>query len=67
MHAIRTRFLFASALAVVLGTTIAIGQNGEILNDLANLTAPIEVAAQIVVDSTETSGSFTSYLPGSFK
>ena len=67
MHAIRTRFLFASALAVVLGTTIAIGQNGEILNDLANLTAPIEAAAQIVVDSTETSGSFTSYLPGSFK
>ena len=67
MHAIRTRFLFASALAVVLGTTIAIGQNGDMLNNMANLTAPIEAAAQIVVDSAETSGSFTSYLPGSFK
>ncbi len=67
MHAIRTRFLFASALAVVLGTTIAVGQNGEIMNNVANLTAPIEAAAQVVVDSAEKSGSFTSYLPGSFK
>ncbi len=67
MHAIRTRFLFASALAVVLGTAIAAGQNGAILNDLVNLTAPIEAAAQIVVDSADTASSFTSYLPGSFK
>lgn len=67
MHAIRTRFLIASALAVVLGATIIAGENGEIINNMANLTAPIEAAAQVVVDSAETSGSFTSYLPGSFK
>ena len=67
MHTIRTRFLIASALAVVLGATIIAGENGEIINNMANLTAPIEAAAQVVVDSAETSGSFTSYLPGSFK
>ena len=67
MHAIRTRFLFASALAVVLGTAIAVGQDGAMLNNMVNLTAPIEAAAQIVVDSADTAGSFTSYLPGSFK
>ena len=67
MYAIRTRFMIASALAVILGAILAVGENGEIANTLVNLTAPIEAAAQVVVDSAETSGSFTSYLPGSFK
>ncbi len=66
MHAIRTRFLIASALALVFGT-IAIGKSGEIVSNVVNLTAPIEAAAQVVVDSAETTGNFTSYLPGSFK
>lgn len=67
MPAIRTRFLFASALAVVLGATIAVSANGEMINNMVNLTAPIEAAAQVVADSAETSGNFTSYLPGSFR
>ena len=67
MYAIRTRFLIASALAVVLGAVIVVGENGEIISNMVNLTAPIEAAAQVVVDSAETSGGFTSYLPGSFK
>ncbi len=67
MHAIRTRFLIACALAVVLGATHVVSENGEIINNMVNLAAPIEAAAQVVVDSAETSGSFTSYLPGSFK
>ena len=67
MHTIRTRFLIASALAVAFGTTLAVGQNGEIANNVVNLAAPLEVAAHVVVDSAKTSGSFTSYLPGSFK
>ncbi len=67
MHAIRTRFLIASALAVMLGATVTVGKNGEIINSMANFTAPIEAAAQVVVDTADTSGSFTAYLPGSFK
>ena len=67
MHTLRTRFLIASALALVFGTTIAVGQNGEVVNNVVNLAAPLEVAAHVVADSAETSGSFTSYLPGSFK
>ena len=62
MHAIRTRFLIASALAVVLGATVVLGENGEIINNMVNLTAPIEAAAQVVVDSAETSGSFAASL-----
>lgn len=67
MHTIRNRFLIASALAVAFGTTIAVGQHGKIVNNVVNLAAPLEVAAHVVVDSAETSGAFTSYLPGSFK
>lgn len=67
MYAIRTRFLITSALAVVLGATLVLAENGEIIENMVNLTTPIEAAAQVVVDSAETSGSFTSYLPGSFK
>ena len=67
MHAKRTRLLIASALAVVLGATLIVRDNGEIINNVVNFAAPIEAAAQVVVDSAETSGSFTSYLPGSFK
>ena len=67
MHAIRTRFLYASALALVLGAAVVVGENGQIVNNMVNLTAPIEAAAQVVVDSAETSGNFTSYLPGSFR
>lgn len=67
MPAIRTRFLLASALAVVLGAAIAVSANGEMINNTVNLTAPIEAAAQVVVDTAETSGNFTSYLPGSFR
>ena len=66
MPAIRTRFLLASALAVVLGAAIA-SANGEMINNTVNLTAPIEAAAQVVVDTAETSGNFASYLPGSFR
>lgn len=67
MPAIRTRFLYASALALALGTVFVVGGNGQIVSNVANLTAPIEAAAQVVVDSAETSGNFTSYLPGSFR
>ena len=67
MPAIRTRFLIASVLAVGLGATIAVSKNGEIIDNMSNLAAPIEAAAQVVVDSAETSGNFTSYLPGNFR
>jgi hypothetical protein len=67
MHAIRSRFLYASALALVLGAAFVVGGNGQIANNMVNLTAPIEAAAQVVVDSAEPSGNFTSYLPGSFR
>ena len=67
MPAIRARFLLASALPVVLGAAIAVSANGEIINDMVNFAAPIEAAAQVVVDTAETSGNFTSYLPGSFR
>ncbi len=67
MYTIRTRLLIVSALALVFGTTIAVGKNGEIVNNIVNLAAPIETAAHVMADSAETSGNFTSYLPGSFK
>ena len=67
MQAIRTRFLYASALSLVLGVAFAVGENRQIVNNMVNLTAPIEAAAQVVVDSAETSGNFASYLPGSFR
>ncbi len=67
MYTIRTRFLYASALALVLSAAFAVGENGQIVSHVANLTAPIEAAAQVVVDSAETPGNFASYLPGSFR
>jgi hypothetical protein len=34
---------------------------------VANLAAPIEAAAQVVVETAECAGNFSAFLPGSFK
>lgn len=58
------------ALALILATTAAVFgvlSQSRAQPELAELTKPIEAAAQTVIDGTEAVRDFGSFLPGNFK
>jgi hypothetical protein len=67
MNAIRNRFFLANTLFAALALAIGFGEYSQVCEEVANLAAPIEAAAQAVVNSADSAGNIASFLPGNFK
>jgi TctA family transporter len=67
MNVIRTRFILSCAFAACVLMALSASHSSQISSKIAEFATPIDAAAQVVVDSAKSAGTFTSYLPGSYK